>query len=65
MWFFLKKVDELQEELRSKTEKVAEGKELQENLLKKIESLSSEIVANEQQLNDNEKKKKLLMDKFL
>jgi splicing factor 4 len=59
-----KKVDELQEELRSKTEKVAEGKELQENLFKKIESLALEIVANEKQLNDNEKEKKLLMDKL-
>jgi splicing factor 4 len=59
-----KKVDEIQEELRSKTEKVAEGKQLQENLFKKIESLALEIVANEKQLNDNEKEKKLLMDEL-
>lgn len=59
-----RKVDELQEELKSKTEKEAEGKELQENLFKKIESLSSEIVGNEKQLNDNEKEKRLLMDKL-
>ncbi|XP_042954785.1 protein gamma response 1 isoform X2 [Carya illinoinensis] len=58
------KVDELQEELRRKTEKVAEGKELQENLFKKIASLGSEILANEQKLTDNGKEKKSLMSKL-
>ncbi|XP_040991149.1 LOW QUALITY PROTEIN: protein gamma response 1-like [Juglans microcarpa x Juglans regia] len=54
------KVDELQEELRRKTEKVADGKELQENLFKKIASLGSEILANEQKLTDSGKEKSLM-----
>lgn len=55
-----KKVDEL----RRKAEEVAEGKELQENLFKKIESLGSEIGANERQLDEKEKEKASLIAKL-
>lgn len=59
------KIDKLQEELGRKNVSVAEGKLLQENLFKKIESLASEIVANEHKLIDNEKEKKFLHDKLV
>ncbi|XVE76696.1 hypothetical protein DITRI_Ditri13aG0002100 [Diplodiscus trichospermus] len=59
-----KKVEALQQELREKTQEVAEGKKLAENLLKKIELQASEIMHNEQQLIDCNKEKKLLMANF-
>ena len=58
-----KKVDELQDELGRKKEKVVEGKELAQNLVRKIERLTSEIADDQQLLRDNKKEKKLLMAK--
>ncbi|XP_057978696.1 protein gamma response 1 isoform X2 [Malania oleifera] len=55
-----KKVDELQEELREKTDKISKGKELQTNLLKKVESQDLKMVENELLLSDcKEEKEKL------
>ncbi|XP_075644432.1 protein gamma response 1 [Castanea sativa] len=59
-----KKVDELQDELRIKQEKVVEGKELTKNLVEKIERLTSEISDDQQLLRENKKEKKLLMGKL-
>lgn len=58
------KVDELQEQLRRKTEEVAKGNELREDLLKKIESQASKIGNYEEKLNDHQKEKKLLTAKL-
>ncbi|KAG8391279.1 hypothetical protein BUALT_Bualt01G0171500 [Buddleja alternifolia] len=54
------KVNELLSRLRHKTEEVDKGKELQGNLLKKIDCQSSEIMHNEQLLNKYEKENRLL-----
>ncbi|CAI9769701.1 unnamed protein product [Fraxinus pennsylvanica] len=54
-----KKVDELQQGYREKTEEVEKGRELQSNLLKKIEMQALEIMNNEQLLNKHEKDKRL------
>ncbi|KAL5549796.1 hypothetical protein UlMin_005027 [Ulmus minor] len=59
-----KRVNELQKELRDKTEEVAKGKELKENLFKKIESQASEIMSNEHLLSDQEKENKVLKSKL-
>ncbi|KAL2478510.1 Protein gamma response 1 [Forsythia ovata] len=59
-----KKVDELRQGLRQKTEEVDEGRELQGNLLKKIEMQALEIMNNEQLLNKHEKDKGLLTVKI-
>ncbi|PON52833.1 Protein gamma response [Parasponia andersonii] len=58
------KVDELQVELRQKTEEVVKGYELRENLFKKIESKDLEIMNYEQQWQDQEKEKKILIAKL-
>ncbi|KAM1607911.1 hypothetical protein ACFXTH_028628 [Malus domestica] len=58
------RVDELQEELGEKTNQIANGKDLEENLSRKIEHQSSEIVNKERVLNDQEEEKKLLMAKL-
>lgn len=58
------KVDELQEELREKTEETKRVKELNEKLFKKLESQALEIMNNEQLLNDEEKEKKKLAAKL-
>jgi uncharacterized phage infection (PIP) family protein YhgE len=60
----MKEVSELQDEFRRKKQKVAEGKELAQNLVKKIDWLASEISDNLQLLRDNEKEKKVLMAKL-
>lgn len=57
------KINELLSELRQKTEEVEKGKELQGNLLKKIEFQAAEIMDNEQALNDKEKENRLLASK--
>ncbi|KAK3019542.1 hypothetical protein RJ639_004330 [Escallonia herrerae] len=54
-----KKVDGLQLELGEKTEQVKMGKELQQNLLIKIESQASEKVKNEELLNVYEKENRV------
>ncbi|KAI3444979.1 hypothetical protein Pfo_001644 [Paulownia fortunei] len=57
------KVNELLSGLKNKTQQVDKGKELQGNLLKKIEFQASEIMNNEQLLNKYEKENKLLAAK--
>ena len=57
----MEKVDELKDELRRKRQKVVEGKELAENLVKKIDWLVLEISDNLQLLRENKKQKELLM----
>ncbi|KAL1535930.1 protein gamma response 1-like [Salvia divinorum] len=57
------KSNELLLELREKTEEVEKGKELQGNLLKKIETLAAEIMDNEQVFNNKEKENMLLASK--
>ncbi|KAM4082497.1 hypothetical protein ACJW30_11G179000 [Castanea mollissima] len=59
-----KKVDEHQDELRIKQEKVVEGKELTKKLVEKIERLTSEISDDQQLLREDKKEKKLLMGKL-
>ncbi|GAV72747.1 SAE2 domain-containing protein [Cephalotus follicularis] len=59
-----KKVDELQDEIRGKTEEVVEGNKLAGNLLKKLDLQSLEIMNNEQLLSDHEKEKKLIITKL-
>ncbi|KAL0425589.1 UNVERIFIED_CONTAM: protein gamma response 1 [Sesamum radiatum] len=56
-------VNALQSGLRDKTEEVDKGKELQTNLLKKIEFQASEIMYNEQLLTKYETENKLLAAK--
>ncbi|KAL0397543.1 UNVERIFIED_CONTAM: hypothetical protein Scaly_0202700 [Sesamum calycinum] len=56
-------VNALQSGLRDKTEEVDKGKELQTNLLKKIEFQASEIMYNEQLLTKCETENKLLAAK--
>ncbi|KAK6162930.1 hypothetical protein DH2020_002771 [Rehmannia glutinosa] len=55
------KVNELLSGLRDKTEEVDKGKELQGNLLRKIEFQASEIMNNEQLLDKYEKENRHLM----
>ncbi|CAI9764961.1 unnamed protein product [Fraxinus pennsylvanica] len=55
-----KKVDELQQGHREKTEELDKVRELQGTLLKKIEMQALEIMNNEQLLNKHEKDKRLL-----
>lgn len=55
-----KKLDELQQEVREKTEEVAKGRKLQENLLKKVESQSAEIMEHEQLLIKYDREKRQL-----
>lgn len=57
------KVNELLSGLREKTEEVEKGKELQGNLLKKIEYQATEIMNNEQLLNKHQKENRLLASK--
>ncbi|KAG6420220.1 hypothetical protein SASPL_116740 [Salvia splendens] len=57
------KMNELLSQLREKTAEVERGKELQGNLLKKIEFQAAEIMGNEQALNDKEKENRLLASK--
>ncbi|XP_042026305.1 protein gamma response 1-like isoform X2 [Salvia splendens] len=57
------KSNELLLELGEKTEEVEKGKELQGNLLKKIETLAAEIMDNEQVFNNKEKENRLLASK--
>lgn len=59
----INKIAELQDERREKTEQVVRGREVQENLLKKVELQATEIMDYEQQSNDNEKEKRLLTTK--
>ncbi|XVF79599.1 hypothetical protein PTKIN_Ptkin15bG0002100 [Pterospermum kingtungense] len=59
-----KKAEALQQELREKTQEVADGKKLAENLLKKIESQVFDNMQNEQQLIDCNMEKKLLVTNF-
>ncbi|PIN18763.1 hypothetical protein CDL12_08568 [Handroanthus impetiginosus] len=58
------KVNELQSGLRDKTEEVEKGKEMQGNLLKKIEYQASEIMNNEQLLKKYEMENRLLTAKI-
>ena len=60
----MEKVDELEDELRRKRQKVVEGKELAKNLVKKIDWLALEISDNLQLLRENKKQKELLMAKL-
>ena len=48
----MEKVDELEDELRRKRQKVVEGKELTENLVKMIDWLALEISDNLQLLRE-------------
>lgn len=57
------KVNELLSELREKTEEAERGKELQGNLLKKIEFQAAEIMDREQLSNKYEKENRLLASK--
>lgn len=59
-----KRADGLQEELREKTEQVAKGNDLEQNLFKKIEFQASEIMKNEKLLKDQEEEKKLMLAKL-
>ncbi|KAE8732779.1 Gamma response protein 1, putative isoform 2 [Hibiscus syriacus] len=59
-----KKVELLEQELREKTQEVADGKKLAENLFKKVESQSFDIMHNEEQLINCNKEKKLLEANF-
>ncbi|XP_021281415.1 protein gamma response 1 isoform X1 [Herrania umbratica] len=59
-----KKVEALQQELREKTQEVADGKKLSENLLKKIELQSFDIMHNEEQLINCNNEKKLVVANF-
>ena len=59
-----KKVDELQMELRQKTEEIAKGNELRENLFKNIESRDLEILDYKQRLHNQEKEKEVLTAKL-
>ncbi|KAE8718737.1 hypothetical protein F3Y22_tig00109992pilonHSYRG00051 [Hibiscus syriacus] len=54
----------LEQELREKTQEVADGKKLAENLFKKVESQSFDIMHNEEQLINCNKEKKLLEANF-
>ncbi|KAM2263467.1 hypothetical protein ACFXTI_039745 [Malus domestica] len=58
------RVDELQEELGEKINQVANRNELEENLFRKVEHQSSEIMNKEKLLNDQEEEKKLLRAKL-
>ena len=60
-----RKVNDLQDQLKKKTEEVAKGNELKGNLLKKIESQALEIMDNEQLLRDHEKEKQILTTKLI
>ncbi|XP_057790709.1 protein gamma response 1 isoform X2 [Salvia miltiorrhiza] len=57
------RINELLSELTDKTKELEKGKELQENLLKKIEFQAAEIMDNEQVLNNKEKENRLLASK--
>ncbi|KAL4363904.1 hypothetical protein GQ457_04G023840 [Hibiscus cannabinus] len=59
-----KNVEVLEQEFRQKTWEVANGKKLAENLLKKIESQTFDIMHNEEQLINCNKEKKLLEANF-
>lgn len=59
-----KKVVELQSALAKKCDEVDKGKELQTNLLKKIEFQGSEVMHNEQLLSKRDAENKLLADKI-
>ncbi|XVF22979.1 hypothetical protein REPUB_Repub12eG0217700 [Reevesia pubescens] len=59
-----KKVEALQQELEEKTQEVADGKKLAENLLKKIELQAFDIMHNEEQLMDCNKEKNQLIANF-
>ncbi|EOX96721.1 Gamma response gene 1, putative isoform 1 [Theobroma cacao] len=59
-----KKVEALQQELREKTQEVADRKKLSENLLKKIELQSFDIMHNEEQLINCNNEKKLVVANF-
>ncbi|MFQ6667329.1 hypothetical protein Gotur_033392 [Gossypium turneri] len=59
-----KKVEVLQRELGEKTQEVADGKKLAENLLKKVESQAFDVMHNEEQLINCNKEKKLLEANF-
>lgn len=58
------KVNELLSVVKDKTAEVCQAKELQENLLRKIEFQSSELVSNEQLLDRYEKENRLLKAKL-
>ena len=60
----VEKVDELEDELRGKKQKVADGKELAQNLVKKIDWLLSETSDNLHLLRENIEDKELLMSKL-
>ncbi|KAF3947398.1 hypothetical protein CMV_026463 [Castanea mollissima] len=59
----VEKVDKLEHELRGKKQKVADGKELAQNLVKKIDWLLSETSDNLHLLRENIKDKELLVSK--
>ena len=58
------KFHELQKKLNEKTDEVSKVKRLEENLFKKIESQASEIMNIEQTNSDQQKEKKILMNKL-
>ena len=60
----MEKVDELEDELRGKKQKVADGKVFAQNLVKKIDWLLSETSDNLHLLKENMKEKELLMSKL-
>lgn len=57
------KINELQSDLRERTKEVEKGKDLEGNLLKKIELQAAEIMDNEQELDRKEKENKLLANR--
>ncbi|KAK9041196.1 hypothetical protein V6N11_016309 [Hibiscus sabdariffa] len=59
-----KKIEVLEQELRGKTQEVADGKKLAGNLFKKVESQAFDIMHNEEQLINCNKEKKLLEANF-
>ena len=59
-----KNADELQTELQKRNEEVEEGRKLQEHLLKQIDLNGLNTLKNEQQLEEHEKKEKMLLTKI-
>ena len=59
-----KNADELQTELQNRNEEVEEGRKLQEHLLKQIDLNGLNTLKNEQQLEEHEKKEKMLLTKI-
>ena len=66
-WFrqcLVEKVDELEDELTGKKQKVADGKVFAQNLVKKIDWLLSKTLDNLHLLRENIEDKELLMSKL-